>query len=424
MTGIVPRHSGCDARSARRGHTSCPPIRIDEEEQLCSIVRAFHLEKSLSACDIHTVTAVESWGEVGERVRQARLASQLSQADIAVALGIDRTAVARIEGGQRHVTALELFQLSETLGVPIAHFVTRPPVAVVSRRRDLTDDADQITRMRFRVDAALEAHARDAEWLAERGFLAPSTVTLSGADGATLVNPLSEPRAAALALRGRLGFGTAPLGSLASICGQLGLHAVVLDGVEGGASLTVDPGLGIAIVGGEARPGRRRFTAAHELGHFILQDEYATDVGVAASRDEREQPIDAFAGEFLLPRDALIDRWASLAPLAPRHKLIDIAGRYRVSWSAVVRTALEAGLVSRAEKIELQARLPQRGEFFEVLGQAPDEDLALGETSPQWRQAALTAWRRGVITASRAVELLHGAITESELPDREAEELP
>ena len=88
-------------------------------------------------CDIHTVSAVESWGEVGARIRQARLASQLSQAELASALGIDRTALARAEGGQRQVSALELFRLSEVLHVPIAHFVTRPPAAVVSQTGNL-----------------------------------------------------------------------------------------------------------------------------------------------------------------------------------------------------------------------------------------------------------------------------------------------
>jgi hypothetical protein len=65
------------------------------------------------------------------------------------------------------------------------------------------------------------------------------------------------------------------------------------------------------------------------------------------------------------------------------------------------------------------SRAPQRGEFLEVLGQEPLEDLTPGETSPQWRRAVLAAWRSGMITASRVVELLHEAITESDLPDQE-----
>lgn len=203
-----------------------------------------------------------------------------------------------------------------------------------------------------------------------------------------------------------------------------GLQVVVVEGVEAGASLLLDPGAGVAVVGGDSPPGRRRFTAAHELGHFILQDEYTTDIGVAAGWDEREQRIDIFAGELLLPRDGLVAVWERFSEHPPRRRLIHAAGSYRVSWSTAVRAAGEAGLVDGDALGQLQSRAPQRGEFLEVLGREPPEDLMPGETSPQWRQAAFAAWRSGAITASRAVELLHGAIMESELPDREEPDLP
>lgn len=370
------------------------------------------------------MTAVESWGEVGARIRQARLASQLSQADLASSLGIDRSALARVEGGQRQVSALELFRLAEVLHVPIAHFVTRPPAAVASHRREITDDADRVTRARFRLDAALEAHARDAEWLLLHGFLSPSTVQTAGLEQLGPSGQADAPRTVALELRSRLGCALEPLGSMAAVCGRAGLQVVVADDVEAGASLLLEPGVGVAVIGADSPPGRRRFTAAHELGHYILQDEYTTDIGVAASRDEREQRIDAFAGEFLLPRDGLVAAWERLSGHPPRHRLVYAAGSYRVSWSTALRAAGEIGLTDGATVAQWASRAPQRGEFLEVLGQEPSEDLMPGETSPQWRQAVIAAWRSSVITASRAVELLHEAITESDLPDREDSDQP
>lgn len=375
-------------------------------------------------CDIHTVAAVESWVEVGERIRQARLASRLSQADLASELGIDRTALARVESGQRQVSALELFRLSEALQVPIAHFVTKPPVAVVSRRRELTDDADQITRARFRMDAALEAHARDAEWLLAQGFLSPSAVLAERREEVSFSEQVDDPQAAARAMRSRLGFGAKPVRSMADACGRAGLHVVVLRDVEAGASLLLDPGFGVAVIGGDDQPGRRRLTAAHELGHFMLQDEYTTDIGVAASRDEREQRIDAFAGEFLLPKEGLIAEWVRLEGQPVRWRLVHLAGIYRVSWSVAIRAARDAGLIDGESHAQLQSRTAQRGEFLEVLGYEPREDLLPGETSPQWTQAVMAAWRSGAITASRAVELVHGTVQESELPDREESDTP
>lgn len=371
-------------------------------------------------CDIRTVKAVESWAEVGERVRQARIMSELSQAELAGKLDIDRSALAKIESGQRQVTALELFRLSDSLGVPIGHFVTRPPTAVTSRRQELNDDADQVTKARFQLDAALEAHARDAEWLAAQGFLLASPITASAdSDYRFSTSEGVDPQAAAQALRSAVGLRLEPIPSMADVCGRAGLHVLVLPELQAGASLTLEPGLGVAVVGGMDQPGRRRFTAAHELGHFVLQDEYTTDIGVAASRDEREQAIDAFASEFVVPADAVLANWERLRTLSERQRLVHIAATYRVSWSVALRKACKAGLIDDDIVRSQLAKVPGKGDFLEVLGQEPLPDLMPRQTSPQWVQASMAAWRSGTVTAARALELLHQTIAAADLPDRE-----
>jgi hypothetical protein len=63
-----------------------------------------------------------------------------------------------------------------------------------------------------------------------------------------------------------------PLDDLVDFCAEWGRYLLVVDRDGDGASAQVDdvPGIGAAVVGGRADPGRRRFTAAHELGHHIL----------------------------------------------------------------------------------------------------------------------------------------------------------
>jgi transcriptional regulator with XRE-family HTH domain len=211
-------------------------------------------------CDYRTMRAVEDWREVGDRVREARYASGLSQTELARQLGIDRTAVGRIESGERHVSAMELFKLSDLLGVPAAHFVTRPPSAVVSQRQPLSEDADAVSRTRFRFDAALEAHARDTGWLIEHGLLPrtdlPEVRKIDDSAGA---------RDLAVEVRRRSGLGSDPLGGMAELAERFGLYVIVLDQDVDGASLLLD-GYGVAVLGGHRAPGRRRFTAAQRTG--------------------------------------------------------------------------------------------------------------------------------------------------------------
>ncbi|MEV6981638.1 helix-turn-helix transcriptional regulator [Sphaerisporangium sp. NPDC051017] len=53
---------------------------------------------------------------IGQRITEARHRKGLTQAQLAVAISIDRSALAKIENGSRRVTALELSRIADTLG--------------------------------------------------------------------------------------------------------------------------------------------------------------------------------------------------------------------------------------------------------------------------------------------------------------------
>ncbi|MEV7689070.1 helix-turn-helix domain-containing protein [Streptomyces bungoensis] len=362
--------------------------------------------------------AVESWDEVGERIAEARLATDMSQGDLASKVGLDRTAMVRIEAGDRKVSALELSRLAQALGVPLAHFLSRPPASLVSRRVALEDTSDEATRASYRLDAWLEQHARNAHWLITEGFLTPAQVDSSVRRAGGSV----DPSALAAAARKVLDQPSGPLGPMADVVEQLGLFLTVVDEPAEGASLLQD-GYGVAVISGEAQPGRRRWTAAHELGHHLLQDEYHSDAGVAASRDERERQIDRFAECFLLPAQDVQSAWQGITEAKDsRAVMLALAANYRTSWSAVVNRVRNLGLIDSGEARRQKANSPTRGDFLAVLGEQPIPDLETGTTGKLWRKAVLGAWEAGAVTAPRAVELLYGAITVDELPTRTLEE--
>lgn len=361
---------------------------------------------------------VDTWEQVGIRVREARVAAGLNQSQLASLIGVDRSALVRVESGQRQVSALELFRLSEALVVPVAHFVSAPPPAIVSQRADLDEDAQAATRDRFRLDAVLEAHARDADFLRSGGYL-PAGRTLPAAQ----VTDAERARRLARSARDLIGIPSGPLPGMAEVCETFGLYVLVVDLAGEGASLRLDERFGVAVISGHGPAGRRRFTAAHELGHHLLGDEYQSDVGVAAGRDERERLIDAFASELLLPRQDAAAGWESQQGAA-RERLVRLAAQFRVSWSVAVSTAQRAGVVDDKEARVLRADTPQRGDFLATCGAEPAEDLHARETGPVWRRAALAAYHDGVITPARTVELIHDAIDTSELPDRETQPQP
>ena len=363
---------------------------------------------------------VSSWADVGERVAEARQAAGFNQGELAERLGIDRTSVVRMEAGERRISALELFQLAEVLDVPTAHFVARPPATLLSRRTALDEDSAETARSRFRLDARLEAHARDAQWLVEHDFLKPMCDAGDlRSDSKDQVDPI------ALATRARdvLGIPRGPLPGMADVAERFNLYLVSLPGDVDGISLFLD-GYGVAVIGDDAASGRRRWTAAREIGHHLLQDEYSSDLGISASRDEREGQIDRFAESLLIPDADLTEFWHADGEggSAPRLTLIDAAITYRLSWSVVVRRASRLGLVTSEQARHLRAGTPTRGDLLAVAGSEPQPDLEVGTAGAHWRKSVLAAWQQGAVTGSRAVELLHGAIREDELPLRELED--
>jgi Zn-dependent peptidase ImmA (M78 family) len=203
-----------------------------------------------------------------------------------------------------------------------------------------------------------------------------------------------------------------------TICERAGLFVAVIDLPGDGAS-ALDGNLAVAVVSRRGDPGRRRATAAHELGHLVLGDEYSSDLGVHASRADREALIDAFAAEFLLPTSVI----AAEVPGFDRDALIRLAASYRTSWSLAVRQAVFAGVLDRGEAALWSPKTPTKAELLDATGWTPQPDLDWVRVPPSFAHAVLEARRRYLITTDRAVELMRGQISEADLPALDEEDV-
>lgn len=361
-------------------------------------------------CDYRTMVDVAGWSEIGERVRRARLAINKSQADIGTEVGLDRTMIAKIENGVRRIDALELTKLATALAVAIEDLLMAPP-AILSRRSPPVEDLDsEVARNGQHLETVLAGWLRDLQQMAEAGCLQPRVpIQCRGA-----VATLADARTAALWLRKELNHDLEPIATVMALCEQAGQFLLVTDLPGQGAS-AIEGSLAAAVVSRQLDPGRRRSTAAHELGHMVLGDEYSTDLGVSASRDEREAAIDAFASELLLPTDVLL-RLAGTPADAMREHLVRTAATYRTSWTLVVNQAVHARLIDQTAKQRLLRSKPTRVEFMDAVGWPPQPDLESVRVPPTYAHAVVESWRSGLITRTRAVELMHGQITDSDLP--------
>lgn len=325
--------------------------------------------------------------------------------------GLDRTMIVKIESGSRRIDAIELIRLSSALQVPV-DFLLRPAPPVLSHRASvMAEDADtEAARQSGRLDLALAAWMHDVRQMTGLGVLQPGPFLMARA----VVDSDAAARDLAQWVREQLGAGSEPIDSLAELCERAGQYVLAAN-VPGEGSSAVDGDIAVAVVSLRGDPGRRRATAAHELGHLVIGDEYSSDLGVHASRGDREALLDAFAAELLLPSRVLTEERGA-AEVISRDQLIRLAARYRTSWSLAIRQATQAGVLSGQARRDWGRSSPARSEFMEAVGWAPQPDLEAIRVPPRYAHAVMEAWRIGAITATRAVELMHGQITAADLP--------
>lgn len=353
--------------------------------------------------------AGEGQVQLGRRVAQARSIVEWTQARLAERVGVERSVLAKIESGTRRVSASELVALAAALERPVDWFFAESPVAVLSRRAD-----PAVGGLSSRLDRQVELLARDVGLLVADGVLPRQ-------ESATLSVPTSPVQAEQRArqVRALLGQGTGPLLNLQAAAERLGLYAFSLDlgSAAGDAAYVALDGCGVAVVNGALDPGRRRFSLAHELGHHLFSDAYAPEIGLSHAGGT-EKLINVFAVNLLLPRKAVQEMWSQFEPDA-RLAAVALAVRYRVSWSAVCSQLSNLDLIDSAHRQALAERHPTRGDFV-ALGESWGEELVAPAVPPDYGRRVLGAYRRGMLTVERTLELLCGAVIESELPDQAA----
>ena len=347
--------------------------------------------------------AVKDFGELGARIRQVRLGAGLDQTSLARSCRLERTALSRIESGERKVSALELTRIAEALRVTLGDLILLPLADVRAARPPVDEDSRPEEREIFRAGLDLDRAWRDLCRLRDDGLLEPVDLGMGGG-GVDSPEP-EQAQALAREVRGFLDVGDAPLGAMTDVAAELGLWCRTTAARVDGLSLTPQPGLGVAVIGADLEPGRRRATAAHEIGHHVVGDTHEASGHYAIPR-EAEERIDAFAAELLLPQ-AVVGRLHRPS----RDELIELAADYRVSWSLLTATAEQAGVDLKRADAYLN---PVDDDFYRVVGARPEEDLRAPGLPRAWIMACARARDERLVTPRRASELTLGVLSGGE----------
>ncbi|MGI8730262.1 MAG: helix-turn-helix domain-containing protein [Solirubrobacteraceae bacterium] len=269
---------------------------------------------------------------VGERIKRAREAASISQATLAELLGKQQTAISHWESGRRLPGIDDLVNLAEALGVAPADLLpdtepARRSGAVLLRAVMDALESDTLKGSLERFIARAEAQAplpivvrvpQDRPERAARALLARADE--HGLDVSHTHQPLD-------------------MDALAQLCGVRVLYEKFEDGLSG-LLVMLDNGPAIGV--NKLHPnGRKRFTVAHELGHFVLghYDRFHLDVPSAEAGESPyydwrlERAANQFAADLLMPAGLVeqqVGRGSSPRQLAETFGVSEVAMGYRL----------------------------------------------------------------------------------------------
>jgi len=348
--------------------------------------------------------------DIGARVAEARTGAGLTQAQLASAIGIERSALAKIETGLRRVSAVELVAIGRELRRRVEWFVEPGPEAIVSYRAAHAETATQ------RIDTELERIVRDVEFVVEsHPQLVDNQPNPSKQPGST-----NDAETLAAEARGLLGLRPdTPANDLTGLVAGIGLlsFAVLLgDGADGGTVLLRTGG--VSVINGDLQAGRRRLTLAHELGHYLIADPYTTDWRVASADTEAlETRLDRFARALLLPEEDLRDRWSEwTASGEVRDAAVRAGSHYRVDMSTLARRLTECRVIDADTANYVRGARTRRADIVEMDLVVHHEMEPVSLPRP-YERAVLDLYRSELISEDRALDLLLDTFERDELPD-------
>lgn len=324
-------------------------------------------------------------GFVPERLTQARLARQMSCAELARLIGISGQAVGYYESGERRPDMSVLLRAAEALG--------RTPGFFLCPTRDLggrmgTRFFRATGRRSNRVNLALDVRMN---WLGELIAFLTEKVRLPEVNLPT-VDPApgglysrEEVEGLAVMVRRYWGLGDGPIANMVAL---LETHGVVVTRFSlGSESISAFScrlaGRPYIILGSDKRSASRsRFDAAHELAHLLLhRDVSQEDIEIKSVLDRIETEANWFAGAFLLPGKAILNEFYSTR----LNHLEGLKRRWRVSMQAIAHRCKNLGALDEEQYVNFRKQMSAR-KWLTV--EPLDDTIPL-----EWPKLLLKAWK-------------------------------
>ncbi len=340
---------------------------------------------------------------IHDRIRRARLLRGLSLEAVAQSLGdISKQALSKFEKGGPPPNSTRLLQLAKALSVKPEYFLRPDGVQLASL--EFRKLARMPQKRQDQVREQMHDHLERYVSL-ERCFVPDGEVQVVPQPPRVLVvNSPDEAEEAAEQLRVQWAIGGDAIAHLTELLEEHGIKVALLDdhdGFDGACAATHDE-THVLIALNRNRPGERvRFTAAHELGHWVmaLPDDMP--------ESDKESCCHRFAGAFMYPRQRVLAEFgAHRRSRVLAIELLNAKRRYGVSMAVALRRLKDLRLITDAGYKGMCIEFNRNG------WRSNEPEPLLAETPRRFESLAYRALAEDLISTARAAELLQRAMAE------------
>ncbi|MCK9592960.1 MAG: XRE family transcriptional regulator [Methanoregula sp.] len=315
---------------------------------------------------------------------------------LAEQIGVSHTTVDKYEKNKLVPDSQSLIRLSKILQIPIASLL-RPE----SQKIQLSHIAFRTRKMLKRDEKQINAETK--EWLERylqiENLTGRSRVFEMPEGFPRTISSFEDAENAARDLRNVWDLGTDPIENLTYLLEDKGIKIGIISGITKFDALFTDYAGHRVIVMKENLPkARQRFSLAHELGHCLL--ETGGDL-------KEENAMHRFAGAFLVPREkALFELEETRHKLSIKELLI-LKEKYGLSMGAWLHRAMDLGVITPENYLGIIKLFTKKG----WNRKEPGDDNAKGEKPALMEAMVLRAHAEGIISTSKAAELLNQSIS-------------
>ncbi len=350
---------------------------------------------------------------IGDRMRQARLASGMTLEEVAEhmdALGhpITRAGLSKYERNKSTPGQAFLAALGNVLRVKTAFFVSEPGVSIewLGFRKQAKMPKSRQEQIKAFATQVVESQI----WL--QGTLYPDEK--ANFPARTSARSVEDAERVAESLRGKWNLGEGSIDSLTGMVEDRGgivvSHGAMgtgreFDGLAGWANETIP----VAVVSNEVPDDRVRYTLAHELGHLLMDC-------AEVDPTEEEKLAHRFASALIVPAAVMRRELGRKRRRLAARELAILKRKYGLSMQSLIRRAFDLQIIEASQYKALFA------EFSRLDWRKKEPVEYVGDEKPaRLLQMTLRAVTEGIITKERAERICPGCTSampgQTEQPD-------